>query len=282
MLQVIHPLKEKSPVSDSHLEEHYGHEMMTWQKRVDDVVETPLRPRIGLHRPLADPLQSSWIWTQGWSVLRECLQRKRPAERGEDLDIFYRLMQKPPRVAEDTGVWSRSRETHINTECFLSVCVFICGWTFVIAVCGVRFLVQGFKKNGESSGVCVCVCVRAARVETQIGGGRSGTVWSKALQGHEWFNGRRGELRPPASQDAHRHLRPAEVIHSRDPANCCIDILHKSDFFGFYLWWCALICSSTNGTTRPAFCRSLSKASESSLLRSCVDVSVAHSQRRLM
>lgn len=31
----------------------------------------------------------------------------------------------------------------------------------------------------------VCVCVRAARVETQIGGGRSGTVWSKALQGHE-------------------------------------------------------------------------------------------------
>ena len=159
MLQVIHPLKEKSPVSDSDLEEHYGHEMMTWQKRVDGVVETPLRPRIGLHRALADPLQSSWIWTQGWSVLRECLQRKRPAERGEDLDIFYRLMQKPPRVAEDTGEWSRSRETHINTECFLSVCVFICGWTFVIAVCGVRFLVQGFKKNGESSGVCVCVCV---------------------------------------------------------------------------------------------------------------------------
>lgn len=44
-------------------------------------------------------------------MLRECSQRKRQVERGEDLDIFL-------RVAEDAGVWSRSRETHINTECF--------------------------------------------------------------------------------------------------------------------------------------------------------------------
>lgn len=30
----------------------------------------------------------------------------------------------------------------------------------------------------------------------QISGGRSGTVWSTALRGHEWFNGRRGKFRP--------------------------------------------------------------------------------------
>lgn len=33
--------------------------------------------------------------------------------------------------------------------------------------------------------VSLVVCVLAVRVETQIGGGRSGTVWSTALQGHE-------------------------------------------------------------------------------------------------
>lgn len=32
----------------------------------------------------------------------------------------------------------------------------------------------------------------------QISGGRSGTVWSTALQGHEWFKGRRGKFRPSA------------------------------------------------------------------------------------
>lgn len=59
-------------------------------------------PRSG--RPSADLMNMD-------AMLRECLQRKRQAERGEDLDIFL-------RVAEDAGVWSRSRETHINTECF--------------------------------------------------------------------------------------------------------------------------------------------------------------------
>lgn len=44
------------------------------------------------------------------------VQRKRLSERAGDLDIFYRLML-PLRVAEDTGVWSRIRETQINPDC---------------------------------------------------------------------------------------------------------------------------------------------------------------------
>lgn len=33
--------------------------------------------------------------------------------------------------------------------------------------------------------VNLVVCVLTVRVETQIGGGRSGTMWSTALPGHE-------------------------------------------------------------------------------------------------
>lgn len=53
-----------------------------------------------------------------------------------DSDIFYRLMLALG-VAEDTGEWSRSRETQINTDGpTLCECVCLLGRAFVIAVCG--------------------------------------------------------------------------------------------------------------------------------------------------
>ncbi len=56
--------------------------------------------------------------------VRIAVQRKRLSERAGDLDIFYRLML-PLRVAEDTRVWSGSRETQINPDC-RSVCECAC------------------------------------------------------------------------------------------------------------------------------------------------------------
>lgn len=52
------------------------------------------------------------------------VQRWRAAERTGDLGIFYRVML-PPRAAEDTGVWSRSRETQIILT-DLSACECVC------------------------------------------------------------------------------------------------------------------------------------------------------------
>lgn len=55
------------------------------------------------------------------------------------------------------------------------------------------------------------MCKLTVVVETLIGGSRSGAVWSTALQGHEWFNSRRGELCPPDTcrqKMIYFHLRP--------------------------------------------------------------------------
>lgn len=78
--------------------------------------------------------------------------------------------------------------------------------------------------------VCVCACVppewrhRLVEAGLVLCGPKHCRVMNDLMAGEV-----SSVLRP--SQDAHRHLRPAEVIHSRDPANCRIDILHKLDFF---------------------------------------------------
>lgn len=63
----------------------------------------------------------------------------------------------------------------------LSACesVYLPVRTFVIGVCLGRFFGAGPKTPNSA------MCVLTVGVETLIGGGRSGAVWSTALQGHE-------------------------------------------------------------------------------------------------
>lgn len=97
---------------------------MTSLEREVDVLGNPLDQGLvsGVPcRPSAELMNADTRLIDG---VGSAVQRKRLSERGGDLDIFYRLML-PLRAAEDTGVWSRGRETQINTDC-LSVCECVC------------------------------------------------------------------------------------------------------------------------------------------------------------
>lgn len=109
-----------------------------------------------------DPLLTDCVGT--------ALEWKTVSQSEEDI---WTSLSVPPREVEETGAWSWSRETQINKLVweFVKVCRFWC-------------------RTWNSFSSCVCLL----SVEMQIIGGRSGTVWSTALQGHEWFNGKRGEL----------------------------------------------------------------------------------------
>lgn len=96
----------------------------------------------------------------------------------------------------------------------LSACESVClpEWTFVIDVCRDCFFGAGPKT------VNWAMCELTVGVETLIGGGRSGTVWSTALQGQEWFNSGRGELCPP-------HTRRQKMIYFHLRPYCLVDDL---------------------------------------------------------
>lgn len=70
-----------------------------------------------------------------------------------------------------TGVWNSRRKTTDERECLVDGI----GGVFVIAVSTGRFKCRAL--SGER--------VLSVKVQTEIGGGRSGTVRSTALQGHE-------------------------------------------------------------------------------------------------
>lgn len=103
----------------------------------------------------------------------------------------------------------------------LSACKSVClpEWTSVIHVCRGWFFYFFFyfrPLNGELGDASLAV-----RVETLIGGGRSGAVWSTALQGHEWLNSGRGELCPPDTRRQKNDLLPVTTLLPSQKSDIC-------------------------------------------------------------